>query len=266
MILATQVTGDQRKPTVILLHAIGTDASMWTPQLSALAARYHIVAIDLPGHGKSAVPSGDPGIAGFADDVIETVDALGIGRFALVGVSLGSMVAQRVAARLQDRISALVLSNGIAFAPDPVREIWNARIADAQANGMAATVEGTLARWFTPPFLEAKPTPAPVMAMAATIANTPLDGFLAAARGISTLDNRDCLPLITARTLVLAGDLDTASPPQAVRPIADAVPGARFETLPAGHLMNLEIADAYSTRLLNFLETTQDRPEAGVSA
>lgn len=226
---------------------------MWAPQLAALAKQYHVVAIDLPGHGQSELPAPDTGIAGFASDVIETIDALGIDRFALVGLSLGSMVAQRVAAELQDRVTALVLSNGIAFAPDPVRAIWDGRIAEAEAKGMAATVEGTLARWFTPAFREANPTPEPVSAMAATIASTPLPGFLAAARGIAVLDNRDILPRITTPTLVLAGEMDVASPPQAVRPIADAVPGALFETLPAGHLMNLELADAYTTRLAAFL-------------
>ena len=257
MKLALQTAGEAGRDVVVLLHAIATDRSMWAPQLSALATRYHVIAIDLPGHGQSDLPAPRAGIAGFADDVIETIRSLGINRFALVGLSLGSMVAQRVTATLQDQVTALILSNGIAFAPDPVREIWNERMIEAEDSGMAATVESTLARWFTPRFLESSPTPEPVTAMAKTIASTPLPGFLAAARGIAALDNRDCLHRIVTPTLVLAGEMDGASPPQAIKPIADAIPEALFATLPAGHLMNLELADAYSARLLEFLGGTR---------
>lgn len=254
MILHATRHGRADGPPVVLLHAIGASCAMWQRQLDLLSDRLQLVTIDLPGHGDSPLPAEGATAASFARDVIDTLDALGLERVVLVGLSLGSMIAQCVAAAAPDRISALVLSNGIGFAPDPVRAIWAQRLADAQAGGMASTVSSTLERWFTPDFLAADPPE--VQPIARQIAATPIAGFAAAARVIMALDNRDALARITAPALVLAGEFDTASPPQAVRLVADAIPDARFETLPAGHLMNVELAEAYSARLLTFLQKT----------
>src|SRR4051794_37848814 len=82
-------------PTIILLHSLGADRHMWSPQVRALAGAYHVVQIDLPGHGIAprAVPST---LEGIARTILAAADAAGATRFHIVGISLGGMVALQV--------------------------------------------------------------------------------------------------------------------------------------------------------------------------
>lgn len=241
--------GSDAAPPVVLLHAIATSGAMWRPQIQALASAYRVIALDLPGHGRSEAFPARPEIADYADAVLDTLEALGVQRAAVVGLSFGSMIAQHIAAVAPERVAALVLSNGVAFAPDPVRAAWRERAAAAEREGMAAQVEGTLDRWFTPRFRD---EPA-VQEIGALVAETSLAGYVHAAGVIAALDNRALLPRIQAPTLVLAGEEDAAAPLNAVAEIARAVPNARFASLQAGHLMNVQAASLYNAQLVDFL-------------
>src|SRR5262249_1471676 len=86
------------------------------------------------------------------------------------------------------------------------------------------------------------------------IRNTSTEDYCFAAAAIAELDHRDILPRITCPTLVLAGDEDhIAAPPAALRAIADAIPGARYASLPAAHLANVELPVAYAELVGRFL-------------
>lgn len=242
--------GDSSNPTVVLLHAIATNAAMWEPQLARLARQFHVIALDMLGHGAS--PPAPPG-ASFADyalAVLQTLDALGIRQASFAGLSFGSMVAQRLVSIAPDRVTALALSNGVALATDSVRQAWGERIFATVLEGPESQVQPTLERWFTAPFRAAHA--AEVARIGEMIAATSKEGYVAAAHAIMTLDHRELLSHIAAPTLVLAGEFDHAAPYDAVRAIADAIPGAKFVALRAAHLMNIEIAEEYSAVLAGF--------------
>lgn len=245
--------GPDNAPAVVLLHSIATSAAMWEAQIAELASRYRVFAIDLPGHGLSAPLAGEPAIADYAEAVIATLDSLGVSRAAVIGLSFGSMIAQHIGAHFPDRVSALVLSNGVAWAPPAVSALWQERIVEAERNGMASQVEPTLARWFTEAF---RITHADKVAgIRNLVAATSLQGYRQAALAIAALDNRPLLSRISAPTLLIAGEADGAAPASAIAAMAEDIPGSRLMVMPGAHLLNVELAAQYSRTLTEFLET-----------
>lgn len=138
-------------PAVVLLHAGIADRRMWDEQLAPLAAAGHrVVAVDLPGFGE-ATPG--PGPVAHWEDVLETMDALGIERAALVGSSFGAQVALRVAVLAPGRVTALLLFSASAVPePDPSPEllaVWDAE-EEALGAGVEQAVEAVVSAWVGP--------------------------------------------------------------------------------------------------------------------
>ena len=104
-----QQTGNLDAPAVVLLGSLGSDLSMWQPQIHALSNRYRVIAVDHRGHGKSPVPAGPYSIADLAGDVIALLDSLELESVHLVGLSLGGAVSQWIAAHHPTRVETLTL-------------------------------------------------------------------------------------------------------------------------------------------------------------
>lgn len=139
-------------PALLLLHAGIANRRMWDEHLEPLAAAGHrVVAVDLPGFGE-AVPG--PGPVAHWEDVVETMDGLGIERAAVLGNSFGAAVALRVAALHPQRVSSLLLfSASSAPEPDPSPELlaaWEAEEKALEAGDLDRAVEATVASWVRP--------------------------------------------------------------------------------------------------------------------
>jgi pimeloyl-ACP methyl ester carboxylesterase len=128
---------------------------------------------------------------------------------------------------------------------------WNERIETVRKAGMGAIVPGVLERWFTPAFRARKPEV--VEQTRRTLLSTAAEGYLACCAAIRDQDQLAALPSIRARTLVISGLQDPATPPAAGRAIAAAIPGARSVELDTAHLSNLEAPEAFSAAVLQFL-------------
>ncbi len=118
---------------------------------------------------------------------------------------------------------------------------------------MEALVESTLERWFTEPFRKARKD---VMARIGNdIRNTPVAGFVGCCHAISKIDVLDRLKEIKCPLLIMVGEQDHATPPEAARQIQEQVPGSRLEVIPsAAHLSNVEQADVFNKALAGFLD------------
>jgi 3-oxoadipate enol-lactonase len=244
MTVAVSVDGPVDAPAIVLVHAIGTSSALWLPQVPALANEFRVVRVDLPGHGGSKALSPGAGFADYADAVAAALTNHDVDRFVLVGMSFGAMVSMQIAGRHASRVDGLVLACCGARTPPPVAQAWRDRIAAVEAGGIATQVEGSLARWFTPEFAAGSPTT--LGWVRSLICATPAEGFVAAAGIIADLDHLALLPGIDTPCLVVAGTRDQAAPAEAMRGIADAIPGARFETIEAAHLANVEAPVAFT--------------------
>ena len=109
--LAAETHGSDSAPAVVLLHPVCASREIWRLQVPVWSKSFRLILIDLPGHGLSKALGGAPQLLDFVHALRATLDADGVDKIALVGVSLGAMVAQAFALTYPERTKALVLAN-----------------------------------------------------------------------------------------------------------------------------------------------------------
>jgi 3-oxoadipate enol-lactonase len=226
---------------------------MWDPQVDALtAAGLRTIAYDQRGHGASPVPPGPYAIADLGRDALALLDHLGLRRAAFVGLSIGGMVGQWLAANAPERVSHLVLLCTTARFPSP--DPWHERAATVRRAGSVAVVaDAVVARWLTEPYAAAHPRLADDFK--AMMSAQPPDGYAACCEALAGLDERDDLARIRAPTLVIGGAQDAAIPTEHQRALAAAIPGARLELLdPGAHVVSAERAEAVNALILSHID------------
>ncbi|MFT3866660.1 MAG: 3-oxoadipate enol-lactonase [Solirubrobacterales bacterium] len=244
--LQVRCDGDPAAPALLLSNSLGTDLTMWEPQIAPLADRFCVIRYDSRGHGRSDVTPAPYTTERLGRDALAVLDAAGIERAAVCGVSQGGMVAQWLAINAPRRVEAAVIANSAAYigGPDAVRE----RIEAVRAGGPASLVEAIVERWFRPEFVAREPRQ--VEAIKRVFCATPTEGYLGCCAALGDLDLREGLARIEAPTLVIAGDADPAGPLSASEAIVAAVPGAELLVLPAAHLSNVEQADRFTAAVI----------------
>lgn len=238
---------------ILFVHAFPLHRGMWAPQVDALAGEARCIAPDLRGFGDSG--DGPPWTMDrFADDLACVLDALGVERATVCGLSLGGYVAFALWRRHPDRVRALVLADTRAGADsEDGREKRRATIATARTQGPAAVAAQAITG------LVGKTTRAQDgEAMARTralLARARVEGIVGASEAmLARPDSTPTLATISVPTLVVVGEEDVLTPPKEARAMADAIPGATLEVIPrAGHLSNLERPAAFTCALRDFL-------------
>ena len=235
-------------PPVLLLHGLGSSAADWAPQVSALAPRYRVIAVDLPGHGTSSLPARGLTIEGMAEGVAPLAPAPAH----VVGLSLGACVAIRLALQAPARVRSLTLVNAFARLR-PRGPVDLARMAHrllllgaAPMPTLAAHVARGLFPWPEQHAL--------FDAAVARLGATPRRGYAAAMRALARFDARGQLTAIRSPTLVVAGDRDRTVSLEAKLGVAAAIRGARVEVVPgSGHATPYDRPEAFNRLLLAFL-------------
>ncbi|AWH95036.1 3-oxoadipate enol-lactonase [Dietzia psychralcaliphila] len=243
--LSHQVSGPQLAdaPAVVLLGSLGSNRSMWDAQVRELARDHTVIAVDHRGHGGSDVVPGPCTIADLCGDVLALLDALGVDRFHVVGLSLGGAVAQWLAVHEPTRVRSTALLCTAAKFGEPSG--WVDRATAVREGGTGAVADAVVARWITPG--RAEEDPALVAGLREMILATSDEGYAAACDALSGWDGRADLGRITCPTLVVAGDEDPSTPPDVLRELADGIPGAEFVTLsPAAHVPTVEMPERVS--------------------
>lgn len=255
--MALGATFEPYRP-VVLLHAFPLDRTMWSPQVEALKeAGFSPLAPDLPGFGESrTVRAGS--LEAFAAAVLQTLDRHGVRRAAFVGLSMGGYVLFRIWERAPDRVLALVLADTRAEPDGPdARERRSLQARQVQTEGPAAIAGGFVQGALGATTHRHRPTV--VEWVRDRVASAPPEGVVQALHALAGRpDSRPLLPGITVPTLIVVGDEDTLTPPDASRTMAAAIPGSVLQVLAgAGHLANLEDPGAFNRVLLDFLGTVR---------
>ncbi|MDQ4037633.1 MAG: 3-oxoadipate enol-lactonase [Actinomycetota bacterium] len=242
-----EITGSPGTPAVLLLNSLGSTLAMWERQVPELAERFLVVRCDTRGHGESPVPPGPYVIDDLVDDAVALLENLGIERAHVAGLSLGGMVALRLAARDPERVDRLAVLCASAQVGPP--EIWAERAAMVRAKGTVAVADTVVGRWLTDARRAADPQTTDYLRE--MIAQTPADGYAACCDAIRDMDLSDDLAAITAPTLVVAAADDPSIPPVHQQTIAAGIPGSRLiELAECAHLATVDQPEAVTAALL----------------
>ncbi|MDC0739315.1 3-oxoadipate enol-lactonase [Cognatishimia sp. SS12] len=241
--------GDAAGTPVVFINSLGTDLRLWDGVLPHLAPGLRVLRFDKRGHGLSSCPPAPYALADLVADTEALLEARGIRNCILVGCSIGGMMAQTLAARRPDLVSALVLTNTASKIGDAAS--WQARIAAIKADGLASIAEGVMARWFSAAFRAT-----PELALWQTmLSRTPLEGYIGCCSAIAGADLTALSAQLDLPVLVIAGGQDAASPPETVRAMAEAIPGADFKLIEhVGHLPSVEAPEALAEILNTFIQ------------
>jgi 2-hydroxy-6-oxonona-2,4-dienedioate hydrolase len=236
--------------TVVLQHGFVGGGEYFAPLSAYLAPGMDVIATDLPGFAGSAREPVPDSIAGLAASLVDTVTALGVERFSLLGHSMGSMTALQAALDYPDRIEKLVLYGGSATGDLPQRfEPFEKSIARIEAEGIDDSAARIAATWF----MDGENHPLYEFTRTAG-AGADLAGAVACLRAIGRWDVADRLGEISMPTLVICGDHDRSTHPDQSIELWQGIPGAQLCVLPGcAHNAHLELSDVFNRIVHRFL-------------
>lgn len=251
MELAYDDAGAGAGPGVVLIHGHPFDRSLWRPQVAALAGDFRVVAPDLRGFGESPVTPHLVGLGEYAGDVVELLDRLGIGQAAIVGLSMGGLVAMELATAHRKRCWALGLVTTTAEPVSPEERAVRRERADlVERDGMPVLIDYMHTGVYGP-----RCPPAVRERVDAMMARAPVEGAAAALRGRAERpDYRPRLQQLDLPAFVCTGSADPWSNARVTAEIVAHLQRPEVVVIDgAGHLPNLEAEDAFNTALRGFL-------------
>ncbi len=247
--------GEGADTAIVLIHGVGMDQRAWQPQLAALAQNHRVVTYDMLGHGESRLPPEGVELADFAAQLLQLLDHLQIARAHIVGHSMGALVALEFALRHPERCARLLALNAVFQRSAEQRAAVQERARLLQSEGVAATVEATIERWF------GAPVPAPLREIAALttdiLADVNAQGYARAYRLFASSDevHASRLPQLAMPALFMTGEGDPNSSPAMSQAMAALAPRGQALIVPgARHMMNLTDAQEVNKRLLRFID------------
>ena len=220
--------------------------------LAHLPPRYRALAVDQRGFGDSERPESGYAIEDLASDAVAFLDALSIGRATVVGHSMGSFVARRVAEVHPERVARLVLIGSGWSGSNPVTREVQAALRD-----LPDPVPAEFARQFQASTVHAPVPPEFFERIVDESLKLPGRLWRAMLDGILAFEDTDRLARIGARTLLLWGERDGLFPREDQDRLAATIPGARLTIYPeTGHCPNWERPEKVAADLDTFMQET----------
>lgn len=246
--LHVTTAGKQSDPTVVLLHSLGTSWAVWEKQVAALATDRYVICPEFRGHGLSDESRDPVTCETLADDILSVLAEMGIGEFALVGISLGGVVAQIVAGKAGARATGLALFDSYIASLNP--QMWRDRAAKIRADGLVSIAPGVLKIWMT----DADRDSVDGVGMARILATASSEGYAACCDALAIADNHAIAGLIVCPTVVAVGSEDHAAPVVASEALAAGIAGARLELIEgAAHIPTLHHPDRCTSIIRSIL-------------
>jgi 3-oxoadipate enol-lactonase len=248
-------TGPRGGTPVVFVHALGLDLTYWDQQIGALCDEFDVMAFDLPGHGQSI---GDP--SGWtieeATRVLATViRSTGASNAHIVGLSVGSMIAQSLAVQEPSLVRSLTLIGSAAtFAPE-ARAFLSSMVELTEKQGMQRIVESSMPYWFSERTKSRRPDV--IDRTAKTLLRADPEVHTAMWRMVAIFDLAEKIHQITCPVLILVGDEDVSTPIASSEFIASLIAGSEMHVIEGGgHMLPLEAPSAVNEHLIRFLRTT----------
>ena len=249
-----------KTPPILLIEGIGYSSWMWFRQRQDMAPRRQIVAFDNRGVGRSSSPPGAYAMKDFVDDMQAVVEAAGIERLYVLGVSMGGMIAQEYYFAHRDRVRGLVLSNtnygkGSVL---PSQEVL--KILSTSASGQF-DYEGLVNRMkpaTSKRFSEGKKQEFDELVKMRLAIGDDAKGYMGQLMGVASFDSHERLAEIKVPTLIITSDEDIVVPPENAAELHRRIPNSRLLVFKgAGHLLCVERYSDYDRQVLAFADEVE---------
>ena len=237
---------NNRKP-LVFLHGVGSDKSVWHPQLQHFAAERRTIAFDYPGYGDSGPAPEGTTRDDYATAIVSAMHELGIERAHICGLSLGGVVAIAIHHAAPERCASLILADTFAVHPDG-SAIYERSLAGSE--NLRAMAEARV------DLLIAQPANPDVRReVVETMSRIDPAAYRMGAEAVWLADQRERAQRIDVPTLVLVGDCDLITPLELSNELLDLLPNARMQVIEgAGHLGNLERSREFNHIVGGFIE------------
>jgi len=246
-----ELDGPAAAPALVLSNSLGTNLSLWDPQLPIFAKSFRVLRYDSRGHGHTSATPGEYSVEMLGRDVLQLLDALNLKRVNFCGLSIGGMTGMWLAVNAPKRLEKLVLSN---TAPKIGKlDLWNERIKAVRESGTKAIAKQVVERWFTSEFHAKHPDQ--IAKTRQMIESTSTDGYVSSCAAVRDFDFWQKVGAIRVQTLVIAGTHDQSVPPSDAQKLAKQIPGARYIEVPAAHISNVEAATRFTDEVSTFLRS-----------
>ena len=244
--------GSADKPTLLLVHGLGSSSRDWELQIPYFEADYHVLAVDVRGHGQSEKPKEAYTLSQFALDIVVHLDALKLDKVHLVGISMGGMIAFQMAVDFPERLHSVTIVNATAsLVPKTLGEkvqIWM-RFWIVHLLGMKKMGEVLAKRLFVYPQQEELRQ----MFIERWAENDP-KAYLNAMRALVGWNVEDSIAKIATPTLLLASDEDY-TPLALKEDIVARMPNAELIVVDdARHALPIEHPEKFNDMLGAFLK------------
>jgi len=243
---------------IVLIHGHPFSRRMWEGQLESLSDAFRVVAPDLPGYGESPARGEIMAPRGIADAVVELMDAIGVDRATVVGLSLGGLVAMELGLGYPDRVDGLVLTATTAAPLTPEEaETRRSTAAGLERDGMLDHALEMAGRLFGP---AARRDPDLVLPILETMLRTSPAGAAAALRGRAERPPyHELLRDLGVPSLVLVGDSDFFSTAEITAQLVASLPDPEVLVMPGiGHMPNLEAPERFDAAVRAFATSVAD--------
>lgn len=236
---------------IVLSNSLGTDFRIWDSMISHLPEGVRIIRYDTRGHGLSDAPDAPYFMGDLVQDAAALLDHLQIKNAVFVGLSIGGMIAQGLAAERPDLMQAMVLMDTATKIGN--EQIWGDRVQAVRKGGIASLEATILERWFSKGYH--KDNQDALAGWRHMLCRTPVEGYVGCSQAIAETDLYASTARLTLPTLALVGSEDGSTPPDMVRETAELIHGCTFTVIrKAGHLPCIEQPEETATLIVDFLK------------
>jgi len=245
-------------PDVLLIGGLTDPAESWEPQLATLSDRYHVIAFDNPGAGRTALPE-ELTMALMADVAAGVLEALGVESAHVAGFSGGAANAQELALRHPDVVRSLVLQSTWSRPDTYLRSMMKSWLWLATSAPDEEALLEAFFLWIYTARAHEDGTVEQIIKEALEFPHPQSpEAFVAQLEAWSHHDTHDRLPQLAVPTLVIAGGADVAAPPRLGRIVADQIPGARFHVMEGeAHQPFQEVPEAWNALVTAFWDEVE---------
>lgn len=236
---------------VLALHPLALSGRVWEPVAGNLSG-CEVVGLDARGHGSSAWDGEPFTVEDMARDAAAVIETLDRGPASVIGMSMGGCTAIALATGYPHLVDRLVLADTTSWYGEDRLEKWEQRAAIASTKPRKEQVAFQLDRWFSEAFRQQRPEV--VDHVVDIFVATDSSVHAAACRALGAFDAREGLRDISTDTLVLVGDEDYATPVEMAGLLAERIPGAQLEVLPATRHLSLVENQAAWSRIQRHLD------------